>query len=238
MIKKKSVEYSDTTRTFQGVIAWDGSVKGKRPVVLIAHAFGGQSEFEEEKAVELAKLGYLGFAIDMYGKGRRADNLQDSRALMQELTGNRNLLLERIQLALKTGMELELADQTNMGAIGFCFGGKCVLDLARSGAEVKGVVSFHGSYDKPGIDYDKPIKSSILILHGWDDPVGKPGQVAELAAELTERKADWTITSFGHTGHAFTNPKANSPERGVFYNKKSNDRAWKSMVGFFEEVFK
>ncbi len=193
---------------------------------------------KKKRPVELAKLGYLGFAIDMYGKGRRADTPQESRVLMEELTGNRNLLLERIQLAFDTGRELELSDKSRIGAIGFCFGGKCVLDLARSGADVKGVVSFHGTYDKPEIDYPEPIKSSVLVLHGWDDPVGKPNQVVELAMELTGRQADWTITSFGHTGHAFTNPNANSPERGVFYNKKSNDRAWKSMTNFFEEVFK
>lgn len=237
MIKTKRLDYADGRNTFQGFLAWDDRYETKIPVVLVAHAFSGQSAFEESKAMELAKAGYLGFAIDLYGKGKRAQSPAEAQALMQELNSDRKLLLERMLLSIETIKKHNLADVTRIGAIGFCFGGKCVLDLARSGADVRAVVSFHGVYDKPGLSRSGPVKASVLILHGWDDPLGRPEKLTELAQELTELNADWSVTAYGHTGHAFTNPEARSPERGIFYNKKSDARAWKSMLVFFEEQF-
>lgn len=237
MIEVKKHEYSNAEGTFEGVLAWDSEIQGKRPVVLVVHNYTGLFEFDENKAMELAKLGYLGFAIDMYGKGRRGSTPDEAQALMDELNVDRGLLLERIELALKTAKDLELADETNVGGIGFCFGGKCLLDLARSGADINGIVTFHGVYDKPGIDHNKTIVPSILICHGWEDPLATPHQTVELANELTELKADWTINAYGHAAHAFTNPRANLPAEGKFFHEKSNIRSWKSMINFFEEVF-
>lgn len=237
MIEVENIEYSNAKDTLQGVVAWDNELLGKRPVVLVVHNYLGQFEFDENKAVELAKLGYLGFAIDMYGKGRRGSTPEEAQALMDELNADRGLLLERIQLALQTAKELELADETKVGGIGFCFGGKCLLDLARSGANLGGIVTFHGVYDKPGIDHKKNVIPSVLICHGWEDPLALPEETVELANELTELKADWTINAYGNAAHAFTNPKANLPEEGKFFHKKTNARSWKSMVHFFEEVF-
>ena len=112
-----------------------------------------------------------------------------------------------------------------------------MLDLVRANAKIKGVASFHGVYDKPPMQNDSPITSSVLILHGWDDPLGTPPQVVELAQELTMRKADWQILAFGHTGHSFTNPTAHMPENGLVYNELSNQRAWRAMTNFFDEIF-
>jgi dienelactone hydrolase len=240
MIKTEIIVYKEpeSNDTFEGAISWDDKFIGKRPGVLVAHAFGGQSQFDIDKTIGLAKLGYVGFAIDMYGKGRRANSPDEADELMGELNNNRTLLLNRILLSLTTLQEYKQVDKTKIGAIGFCFGGKCVLDLARSGANVNGVVSYHGVYDKPNIEYSKPIQSSVLILHGWDDPLGTPEQTVELARELTERKADWQIHAYGHTGHAFTNPKAQLPEKGMFYQESANNRAWIAMANFFEELFK
>jgi dienelactone hydrolase len=134
------------------------------------------------------------------------------------------LLLERIELALRTAKTLKLADKSKIGGIGFCFGGKCLLDLARSGADINGVVSFHRVYDKPDIDHKGSIKPSILICHGWEDPLALPEQTVALANELTERKADWTINSYGNAAHAFTNPKANLPEEGKFFHEKNRQK--------------
>jgi dienelactone hydrolase len=240
MIKTEIIVYKEpgSNDTFEGAISWDDKLIGKRPGVLVAHAFGGQSQFDTDKTIGLAKLGYVGFAIDMYGKGRRANSPDEADELMGELNNNRTLLLNRILLSLTTLQEYKQVDKTKIGAIGFCFGGKCVLDLARSGANVKGVVSYHGVYDKPKIEYSKPIQSSVLILHGWDDPLGTPEQTVELARELTEREADWQIHAYGHTGHAFTNPKAQLPEKGIFYQESATNRAWIAMTNFFEELFK
>lgn len=237
MIKKETLEYGSAGKKFIGKICFDDEITTPKPGVLVAHTIRGCTDFEVEKAVELAKLGYVGLAIDMYGDGRNSENSDEARPWMNELNDDRQLLLTRIVLAFETLKNHEQVDKEKTGAIGFCFGGKCVLDLARSGVEIDGVVSFHGVYDKPSIVYDTPIKSSVLVLHGWEDPLNPPLQTVELAEELTLREADWQILSFGQTGHAFTNPKANSPEQGLAYNKLSNERAWSAMKYFFEEMF-
>jgi len=237
MIQTEVFNYGNTENNFEGFLAWDNKSSAKRPGVLIAHAFGGLSKFEEEKAIELAKIGYLGFAIDMYGKGKRAKTPEESRKLMNELNSDRGELLKRILLAFDQLKKHPLVDENKTGAIGFCFGGKCVLDLARSGIDLGGVASFHGVYDRPSNVIEQTIKCSVLVLHGWDDPLSPSNVVADLAKELTEKNADWSLHAYGHTGHAFTNPKAQAHDKGVFYNEKSDKRAWKSMTNFFEEIF-
>lgn len=179
----------------------------------------------------------MGFAIDIYGKGRRANNPEEGSVLMGELNNNRALLLQTMQLAITCAKDFEWADSNKIGAIGFCFGGKCVLDLARSGENFNGAVTFHGVYDQPDIKHTQTIKPSILILHGWDDPLALPQDTIALAKELTDRKADWEINAYGNTGHAFTNPNAQSVENGMFFNKKSDEKAWKRMVSFFQDIF-
>ena len=237
MIKFETIIYGNSEATFAGTICYDDEISALKPGVLVVHTFKGQTDFEVGKAVELAKLGYVGFAIDMYGKDIRPETPDEARAAMNVLNTDRSLLLKRIKLALETLKNHEQVDKTKLGAIGFCFGGKCVLDLVRANAEITGVVSFHGVYDKPLIEQDSQIKSSVLVLHGWDDPLNHPPQTVELAEELTERKADWQILSFGNTGHSFTNPNANMPENGLVYNELSNNRAWLAMKNYFEELF-
>lgn len=236
MIKTETITYGDEN-TFEGTICYDDNTSDPKPGVLVVHMFRGHTEFEVNKAVELARLGYVGFAVDMYGKEHHGCSPEEARLLMSVLNNNRPLLLKRILLALETLKNHMQVDKTKLGAIGFCFGGKCVLDLARSGANVRGVASFHGVYDQPTAKNDLPIKSSILVLHGWEDPLNPPQQTVELAQELTECKADWQFFSFGNTGHSFTNPAANSPEQGLIYNELSDKRSWLAMKNFFEEVF-
>ncbi|MCP4297979.1 MAG: dienelactone hydrolase family protein [Proteobacteria bacterium] len=240
MIKSEAIIYEDPRSgdKFEGAISWDNDKPGQRPGVLVAHAFGGQSQFDIDKSIELAKLGYVAFAIDMYGKGRRGSSPEESRELMNELNSDRPELLKRIQLALEVLKEHPFVNTAKLGAIGFCFGGKCVLDLARSGAEVCGVVSFHGLLDKPEIEISKPIVSAVLVLHGWDDPMATPEQTIGLTKEKTKNNADWQLLAFGNTGHAFTNPKADAYEDGLFYKESADNRSWIAMTGFFTEVFK
>ena len=237
MIQTTQLIYSDKKQSYEGVIAYDDSQKGKRPVVLVSHTWMGQSQFEEDKAKELAKLGYLAFAIDVFGQGRRAKNAEEAEALMNEMLEDRQELLNRILLAMETIKKNEMADAKNVGAIGFCFGGKCVLDLARSGINMKGVVCFHGIFDPPGIEHEGDILAKILVLHGWEDPMAFPKDIVSLGYELTERNATWEIDVFGHTGHAFTNPNANDPDGGMQFNPLANDRSWQRMTHFLEEVF-
>ncbi|EAY30085.1 dienelactone hydrolase family protein [Microscilla marina] len=236
MIKTETITYHDAQgNAFEGTINWDDATQQKRPGILVVHTFKGQGEFDNQKAVALASMGYVGFAIDLYGKGRRASVKEEAQALMDELNNDRPLLLQRMELALDVLKKHALTDTGQLGAVGFCFGGKAVLDLARSGAHLQGVVSFHGVYDAPVMSHPTPIKAAVLVLHGWEDPLATPEQTVALAHELTERKADWQILAFGHTGHAFTNPSANQP--GMFYQPDTDRRAWQAMKQLFEEKF-
>lgn len=237
MLNIQVIEYHLDDITYEGVMCWDNSITGKRPGLLVSHAWFGQGDFEIQKTKDLASLGFVAFALDMYGKGRRAKNPEEASKLMHECVDDRIELRSRILNALATLKKNELVDHNRLGAIGFCFGGRCVLDLARTGIDIKGVASFHGIYDQPNIEYTDPINAAVLVLHGWDDPLATPEQTIALGNELTERKADWQIVAMGHTGHAFTNPLAAAPETGMAYQADSNRRAWRSMSNFFEELF-
>ena len=236
MIESKKIIYQSAQQNFEGFICWDNSREGPRPGVMVVHTFRGQSEFENEKATELAKLGYLAMAIDMYGQGRRASTVEEATTLMAELDSDRILLAQRIKLALSTLKQQKLVDPKRTAAIGFCFGGKCVLDLARSGADVTGVVSFHGIYDPPEAT-SSTITAKVLVLHGWDDPLALPDSLTSLGEELTTARADWQIHAFGHTGHAFTNRQARDRKSGMFYQANADRRAWLAMRNFMEEIF-
>lgn len=220
---------------FEGTVSRDTDLTGPRPGVLVAHAFGGQTEFDTGKAEDLAAMGYVAIAIDMYGQGRRAGNPAEASALMHELTDDRPVVAKRMQMWLGVLAGLPDVDTTCMAAIGFCFGGKSVLDLARSGADLRAVVGFHAVLDAPEVVIDAPILASILVLHGWDDPLATPAQFSALGAELTARGADWQGMAYGGTGHAFTNPKANAAEDGMMYNPLTNERAWAAMTAFLAE---
>lgn len=238
MITTEKVEYQDSELSYEGMLAYNAKNEEKVPVIMIAHAYGGQSKFEENIAIEIAKLGYIGFAIDIYGKGIRAKSPDEALQLMGTLNSNRSLLLDRMKTSLNVCKSLKLVDKKNIGAIGYCFGGKCVLDLARSGEKIKGVVSFHGVYDAPKFQKNNTIETPVLVLHGWDDPLAKPNNVIELTQELTKKEADWELNAYGHTGHSFTNPNANAPERGMFYQQEADRKSWNRMVAFFKNKFK
>lgn len=236
-IQTRIVDYSDGNITYKGYLAWDDSAQSKRPAVLVSHAWAGRSDFECEKARKLAELGYVGFAIDMYGDAKQGANNDENAALMQPLVENRAELQKRITLALDAVRKQPEVDADNVAAIGFCFGGLCVLDLARTGADVKGVVSFHGLFNAPGNTEGNKITAKVLCLHGYDDPMAQPQSVLDLGTELTAADADWQIHAYGHTVHAFTNPAANDPGFGTVYNAAADKRSWASLVNFLAEIF-
>lgn len=236
-IQTRAIEYVVDGKTFEGILAWDDRAHGKRPAVAVAHAWAGRSAFEVDKAKRLAELGYVGFAMDVYGKGVLGQSREENAALMTPLVQDRALLQKRLQAAIHAlAMQAEV-DPEKIAAIGFCFGGLSVLDLARVGAPVKGVVSFHGLFTPPGNTAGNKIAAKVLALHGWDDPMAKPDAVLAFAKEMTDAGADWQLHAYGHTMHAFTNPEANDPDFGTVYNAKADARSWQAMQNFLAELF-
>lgn len=235
-IQSRIVDYTDGSITFKGYMAWDDSKAGKRPAVLVSHAWGGRGDFECDKARKLAEMGYVGFALDMYGEGKQGASVEENQALMTPLATNRSELQKRITLALETVRQQPEVDAAKVAAMGYCFGGLCVLDLARTGADVKGVVSFHGLFAAPGNTEGNKISAKVLCLHGYDDPMAQPQNMLDLATEMTAAGADWQVHAYGNTVHAFTNPEANDPGFGTVYNATADKRSWASLVNFLGEV--
>ena len=236
-IQAKSIEYSDGDQTFEAYVAWDDSGTDPRPGVLVSHAWGGRGDFEDGRAERLAELGYVGFALDLYGKGRRGTTKEENAALMQPLLDDREVLQRRMALAVDQLRRLKVVDESRVAAMGFCFGGLCVLDLARTGADVRGVASFHGLFGRPDNTAGNKIQAKVLVLHGWDDPMATPDQVQGLAEELTSMGADWQIHAYGGTMHAFTNPSADDPDFGTVYDAAADHRSWHSLQMFLAEIF-
>lgn len=231
------MEYHDGTAVLEAYVALPAIQQRKAPAVMICHAWSGRSKFETDKADQLASLGYVGIALDNYGKGVHGKNTEENSALMQPLLQDRLKLQKRLLAGLEAVRNIEQVDTSRVAAIGFCFGGLCALDLARSGAELAGVVSFHGLFHAPENLPKNAIKARILALHGHDDPLAPPAQVLELEHELTTAGADWQIHVYGNTMHAFTNPAANAPQQGMVYNPAAAARAWTSMQNFLQEIF-
>ena len=236
-IQTRLIEYEHGDSLLEGLMAWDDTSNGPRPGIMVSHAWAGRSEFEEDKARQLAELGYVGFALDLYGKGVRGGSPEENGALMQPFLDDRSMLQERLLLSLNIMREQSTVDTSSAAAIGFCFGGLCVLDLARTGEDLAGVVSFHGLFYPPGNTTGNTIKAKVLALHGWDDPMATPDQVLALAAELSAMSADWQIHGYGNTMHAFTNPLANDPTMGTVYNRSADKRSWVTMKNFLAELF-
>ena len=236
MIKERLVEYQHNGTILEGLLAYDDSTAGARPGILVSHAWGGRGEFECNKARALAELGYAGFALDLYGKGVLGSNPEENTRLMTPFLEDRALLQARLTLALETMQSQEEVDSDNCAAIGFCFGGLCVLDLARIGTNIKGVISFHGLFTPPGNTGGTNIKARVLALHGNEDPMVPVDAVTGLENELTAAGADWQIHVYGNTKHAFTNPEANMPDMGLLYNADADRRSWQTMKNFLGEV--
>jgi len=235
------LEYADDNQICEAFVAYDATKKEQRPAVLICHAWGGQGALEQDKAKKLAELGYVGFALDNYGKGKRGSSMEENGKLMQPFMDDRAMLRQRLLAGLAAARKHPMVSD-KIAVIGFCFGGLCALDLARvsgknSGEKgVNGAVAFHGLFHPPALGKQEEIAAKILILHGYDDPMATPTDVLAIAKELTEAKADWQLHAYGHTSHAFTNPEVNMPENGLQYNATADKRSWQSMQNFLSEV--
>jgi len=233
-VSTRTFDYEIDGETFEAFLAAPDT--SPAPAILIAHAWAGRSDFENDKAKALAALGYTGVAIDLFGKGVLGSSVEENQKLIEPFVSDRAFLQKRLKANIDVVKDQPEADASNVGAIGFCFGGLCVLDVARMGADVAGVVSFHGLLGAPGNTADR-VKAKVLALHGWDDPMAPPSDVVSLGEELTKAKADWQLHGYGGTMHAFTNRQANDPDFGTVYNADADRRSWEAMKNFLSEVF-
>jgi dienelactone hydrolase len=231
-IQRKTVRYEIDGKAFESLAVWDDANPGARPGVLIAPTFMGRTAFEDDKAETLAEKGYVGFSIDIFGIDVRPANFDEAGAAMKLLNDNRAIVAQRMTAALEQIRTLDIVYDSQIATIGFCFGGKCALDLARTGADVKGVVTFHGIFDKPDFEVADRYPAKILALHGWDDPLAKPEDVIGFAAEMTEKAADWQLQAYGHTEHGFTNYN-----REDMYREAADRRSWQALQNFLGELF-
>lgn len=237
MILTDEIEYYDEQTLCRGFIAYDDKTTEPKPCVLIAHDWGGRGENACNKAKQLATMGYVGFAIDMYGQAKLGSDKIAKRALMTPFMQDRKKLASRILAAFNTSIALAQVESTKIAVIGYCFGGLCALDLARTGAALKGAISFHGLLSAPADATFTKIQAKILVLHGYDDPLVPPEQIDIFAKEMTLRKTDWQIHLYGLTAHSFTDPQANDDEMGLHYNEQADHRSWLSTELFLKEVF-
>jgi dienelactone hydrolase len=237
MIKQRPVPYEHNGTQLEGMLVFDDSWQTAMPGVMVCHAWAGRGPFEINKARAIAEEGYAAFAADLYGKGVLGKSKDENMRLMEPFTKDRALLQSRLKAALKAFGEQREVDRKRIAAIGFCFGGLCVLDMARSGADVVAVASFHGLFTPPGNTAGNRISAKVLALHGNDDPMVPHEQVTALANELTAAGADWQIHMYGRTVHAFTNPEANDPGFGTVYNETADRRSWQALDNFLEEIF-
>jgi dienelactone hydrolase len=236
-IRTRQHGYRENGVDYEARVCWDDSYDKPRPAVLVSHAWRGRSDFENAEAERLAGMGYVGFALDLYGKGVIGKSPEENRGLMQPYLDDRALLWRKLGAAIREVQSLPEVDDSKLAAIGFCFGGLCVLDLARNGAEVRGVASFHGLLSPSSTIDNGRFDGSVLVLHGWDDPMAPPEHVVALGREMTALGADWQLYAYGQTLHAFTNPEANDPAHGLKFEPRTNNRARIALASFLSELF-
>ncbi|MCC6548026.1 dienelactone hydrolase family protein [Candidatus Sumerlaeota bacterium] len=236
-IKSHSVIYKDGDVTLEGFVAYDEAAAAKsQPGVLIVHQWTGLSEYEKGRALQLARMGYVAFACDIYGQGIRPSAPEASGKEAGKYKGDRKLFRQRLNAGLEELKKQAAVDPSRVAAIGYCFGGTGVIELARSGADFNAGVSFHGGLDSPTPADGKNIRAKLLICHGADDPFTKKEDVDAFQNELREAKVDWQMISYGNAVHSFTDKGADGSLPGAKYNKEADERSWKAMKTFFDET--
>jgi len=235
---EKEIEYQVGDKKHIGYLVSED--ENEKPVVLVCHAFEGRNEVAMEYARFFSKLGYVGFAVDFFGEKKVETNLEGCMSKITPFFEDRSLTTGVLSSAIEAVKKEECVNPDKIGAIGFCFGGMCVLDLARNHDAIKGVVSVHGILSSPGLDGLKKIHAKVLALHGYKDPQVPQEQILEFMKEMDEKKGDWQLHYYGEAKHAFTDPKAREigPEKmGREYNERATSRMKKSVCAFFQEIF-
>lgn len=237
-IETRSVEYRQGNTRLVGYLAFPKDVTGPLPGILVVHEWMGLNDYAKHRADQLAELGYIAFAADIYGDGKIAANREEAGKLAGSYKNDRPLLRARVAAGLATLKAQPGVAGDKIAAIGYCFGGTAVLELARSGADIAGVVSFHGGLDTPTSQDAKNIRAKVLALHGADDPYVPADQVAAFENEMRQAGVDWQLIVYGGAVHGFTNP-ANGTDnsKGAAYNALADARSWVAMQQFFNELF-
>ncbi|MCF7907446.1 MAG: dienelactone hydrolase family protein [Candidatus Omnitrophica bacterium] len=237
-IHAETIEYKDGEVILEGYLAYDDSIKEKRPGVLVVHEWTGINDYIKQRVNQLAEEGYIAFAADIYGKSIRPQNKEEAAKQAGIYRADRKLMRRRVQAGLACLKKNPITDPSRIAAIGYCFGGGVVLELARSGADVEGVVSFHGNLDTPNPEDAGMIKAKVLVLHGADDPHVPMRQVKDFEREMDRANVDWRMVSYKGAVHSFTNPASgNDPSTGAAYNKEADMNSWKEMIAFFNKIF-
>ena len=233
-MKTEKITYQSGDNSFEGFLAQPEG--DSNPCVLIAHTWAGRDAFVEEKAKLLTELGYAAFAIDMYGDGKIGTSNEENAGMMQPLLDDREELARRALASLDAVSKIDSIDASKIVIMGYCFGGLVAMDLARTGADIKGAVSFHGFLAGPENSTNE-IKAKILALHGDSDPMVGQDQIESFRQEMTSKKVDWQLHVFGGAMHSFTNPEANDPDFGAVYSKNADERSWKIFTDLLKELF-
>ncbi|MEW6411888.1 MAG: dienelactone hydrolase family protein [Candidatus Zixiibacteriota bacterium] len=237
-IMTQPVTYYHGDVELEGLLAWDNSLEGVRPGVLVVHEWTGLNDYAKMRCRQLAEMGYLAFAVDMYGKGIRPQTTQEAAKQAGIYRSDRQLMRDRAAAGLRVLLTNEMCDTSRVAAIGYCFGGGTVLELARSGADIDGVVSFHGNLDTPDPSDADNIRCKILVCHGADDPYVPDDQVINFFNEMRPAKVDFQFIAYSGAVHAFTNANSgNDPSKGAAYNASADRRSWQHMRLFFDELF-
>jgi dienelactone hydrolase len=237
-VKTEPIEYLEGKTTLQGMRSIDDSSDGKRPAVLIVHDWMGVTDHTKSIAEDIASLGYVAFAVDIYGKGIRPADTTSAATEAGKFKSDRTLLRSRVIAGLETLKKDPRVDPNKIAAIGFCFGGTTVLELARTGTPIQGVVSFHGGLDSPTPEDGKKIKAKVLVLHGADDPFVKASDITAFQDEMRQGHVDWQMTYYGDAVHSFTQKKAGTDKtKGAAYNEPAARRSWIAMKTFLTELF-
>jgi len=238
----KQMQYEVNGTVMKGYLAYDSAIKGKRPGVIVVHEWWGHNDYAKKRADMLAKLGYTAFALDMYGEGKQVSHPKDAGKMAGEIRRNKPLMLKRFRAAKNLLQQHKLTDKSKLAAIGYCFGGGVVLEVARSGEPLSGVVSFHGSLvtDSPATA-DSHSKTKVLVLNGEDDPFVKTEHISQFKQEMQQANLDFKFVSYPGAKHAFTNPEAdkfgqkfNIP---LAYHKRADEQSWQEMQKFFVKIF-
>lgn len=237
-VKTETVEYKDDDTSLKGYLMYDDAVEGKRPGVIVVHEWWGLNDYARERAEMLAELGYVAFAIDMYGDDKVTEHADEAKGWMKQITENADNWQKRALIGLDILKKHELVNPEYTAAVGYCFGGATVMQMAYAGADLDGVVSFHGSLPPASPDQQNNIKASILVAHGDADGFVPPERVVAFKDALNAAGADWEMVVYSGARHGFTNPHASQYGMdGISHNEKADQRSWALMQSFFEEIF-
>ena len=238
-MQTREVSYAQNGTTLKGLMAWDANATGKRPGVLVVHEWWGHDEHARNQARRAAEAGYVALAVDMYGDGKQAAHPDDAMKFMTEATKDPAVVAARFNAARDVLMKDANVDPDRIAAIGYCFGGAVVLGMARNGADLDAVVSFHGALETPAPAKPGAVKARVLVLHGEDDPMVTPAHVDAFRKEMTAANANFRVVTYPGAKHAFTNPKAESHGMAALaYNEEADRKSWKEMIDLLKDIWR